>query len=442
MFSFASALRFVCLTGLSMLGGTASAVLLELRVESVEPFVDGKAFGEAGPYERIVATARGELDPADPRDAVIELLDAAPRNERGLVTYETDVVILAPVGGSEVLLYDVTNRGSKVGLGLMNDVGFLRGASGDPYTREVGNGFLLERGYALVWSGWDPTVPERPDAMRATLPVALVNGLPVEGRVRDEFTFGIFPAEVPPSARLSYSALRDRPAALSVRQRERDVPRELAATDWEWVDDEHIALRKGDFEPAALYDFRYTAAGPPVLGMGFAITRDLVSFLRNDAKDAAGRPNPLRGRDSPRPRFALGMGVSQAGRFLRHFVELGMNQDVRGRRVFDGLLPYISGIGKVFANHAFGQPGRTAGQHIGRLFPENWYPFAYAAVRDPLTGGNAGLLRGDGFDPKILEVNTESQTNPSLVEKDPYFKGWLYRILPTDPESDMQWLSL
>jgi glycine cleavage system H protein len=43
---------------------------------------------------------------------------------------------------------------------------------------------------------------------------------------------------------------------------------------------------------------------------------------------------------------------------------------------------------------------------------------------------------------KILEVNAEAQSNPSLVEKDPYFKGWLYRILPSDPESNLQWLSL
>ncbi len=42
----------------------------------------------------------------------------------------------------------------------------------------------------------------------------------------------------------------------------------------------------------------------------------------------------------------------------------------------------------------------------------------------------------------ILEVNTEAQSNPSLVEKDPYFRGWLYRILPSNPESDLRWLSL
>jgi CheY-like chemotaxis protein/glycine cleavage system H lipoate-binding protein len=43
---------------------------------------------------------------------------------------------------------------------------------------------------------------------------------------------------------------------------------------------------------------------------------------------------------------------------------------------------------------------------------------------------------------KILEVNEEAQSMPSLVEKDPYFKGWLFRILPSNPESNLQWLSL
>jgi len=43
---------------------------------------------------------------------------------------------------------------------------------------------------------------------------------------------------------------------------------------------------------------------------------------------------------------------------------------------------------------------------------------------------------------RILEVNEQAQTSPSLVEKDPYFRGWLYRILPSNPASDLQWLSL
>jgi hypothetical protein len=36
-------------------------------------------------------------------------------------------------------------------------------------------------------------------------------------------------------------------------------------------------------------------------------------------------------------RHALAFGVSQSGRFLRHFLELGMNEDGHGRRVFDGV---------------------------------------------------------------------------------------------------------
>jgi CheY-like chemotaxis protein/glycine cleavage system H lipoate-binding protein len=43
---------------------------------------------------------------------------------------------------------------------------------------------------------------------------------------------------------------------------------------------------------------------------------------------------------------------------------------------------------------------------------------------------------------KILEVNADAQSTPSLVEKDPYFRGWLYQILPSNPESELKWLSL
>ena len=42
----------------------------------------------------------------------------------------------------------------------------------------------------------------------------------------------------------------------------------------------------------------------------------------------------------------------------------------------------------------------------------------------------------------ILEVNENALSDPSLVERDPYFRGWLYRILPLNPASDLQWLSL
>lgn len=43
---------------------------------------------------------------------------------------------------------------------------------------------------------------------------------------------------------------------------------------------------------------------------------------------------------------------------------------------------------------------------------------------------------------RILETNEGAVADPALVEKDPYFKGWLYRILPSNPESNLRWLAL
>ena len=33
---------------------------------------------------------------------------------------------------------------------------------------------------------------------------------------------------------------------------------------------------------------------------------------------------------------------------------------------------------------------------------------------------------------RILEIHTELSTQPTIVEKDPYFEGWLYRVIPQD----------
>ena len=134
---------------------------IESRVHTVEPFAEGQAFAEAGSYLRIRGVAKGELDPAMPENRVIVDLAKAPRNARGFVECETDFFILRPADPSRtsgVLVYDVTNRGSKRIFQLLDDA---RSApiddANDPKTaREAGLGFLLGRGYSLVWSGWDP----------------------------------------------------------------------------------------------------------------------------------------------------------------------------------------------------------------------------------------------------------------------------------------------
>ena len=135
--------------------------------------------------------------------------------------------------------------------------------------------------------------------------------------------------------------------------------------------------------------------------MGFAATRDFVSFLRYERVDPKGTANPAMGAggESARPHHALMFGISQSGRFVRNFIELGMNKDVSGRRVFDGALAHTAGAGKVFANTTFAEPGRTATQHEDRLYPENWFPFSTATETDPASGRTGSLFRGDGSDP-------------------------------------------
>lgn len=38
---------------------------------------------------------------------------------------------------------------------------------------------------------------------------------------------------------------------------------------------------------------------------------------------------------------------------------------------------------------------------------------------------------------RIVGQNPELAANPAMVEKDPYFSGWLYRIIPSDPEYEL-----
>lgn len=41
---------------------------------------------------------------------------------------------------------------------------------------------------------------------------------------------------------------------------------------------------------------------------------------------------------------------------------------------------------------------------------------------------------------RIIEINEELSQNKTLIEKDPYFRGWLYRIIPNDIEYELKQL--
>ena len=106
---------------------------------------------------------------------------------------------------------------------------------------------------------------------------------------------------------------------------------------WRFTGPATITL-DGGFEAGRIYDVVYRARDPRVVGVGLAGTRDLVSFFKH-ATAADGNP-------TPGLRHAIGWGVSQTGRFLRHFVYEGFNEDEHGRIVFDGVFDQVGGAGR------------------------------------------------------------------------------------------------
>jgi hypothetical protein len=339
---------------------TVPARVVAVRIDRVETFAAGTAFGDTGGYERVVGIARGELDPADPRNKVIVDIDRAPRNAAGMVEYETDLFILRPPipPRATANCCSATNRGNK---GVTNRLNRTtpKDDRNDPATlAQAGDGFLFRRGYTIAWAGWDPDSPKASAGMTIRIPA-----LPdVEREIRDEF---VSATRGPPEAqfRLSYAAAPPDPAAarLTKRARAADPPIEVPAGQWRFIDTRSIALLPEGTMPApgVIYDLTYRARSPWVSGIGFAAQRDVVAFLKSNADDAAGARNPAGGRIEA----AIGFGVSQSGRFLRDFIKLGFNQDEAGRKVFDGVLSHIAGIGGVFLNAEFAQPFRTRTQH-------------------------------------------------------------------------------
>lgn len=408
------------------------AAITEIRITKQERFADGASFGETGPYVRIAGWAKGELDPRDARNRVIVNLERAPRNARGQVEYEVEFYLMRPADmamGSGVLYYDVTNRGRKFLLPWLQDaVPTSPGGLNEPATlAHAGNALVFRRGYSVLWSGWDPDAPTAANGMTIRIPVATAGGAPIVQRIRDEIQIATRGPGDGSEAKLSYDAASlDRGRAnLSVRAREADPAVVIPSDGWEYTDSRTIRLLPAGtkFKPGWIYDFHYPAKDPKVLGIGLAATRDLVSFLRYEKRDSKGTPNPLLDADGRIPiRHALTAGISQAGRYLRDHIAFGFNQDLRRRKVFDGALAHISGIGRVFINEPFAQPNRTNTQHEDHHMPENGFPFAHGVLVDPVSGRRGGLLRRDGFDPLVIEVNTSTeywQKGASLLHTDP-----------------------
>jgi hypothetical protein len=374
-----------------------------IDIKTRGPYAEGMTFGGVGAYEQLDGTVHFAVDPADPANSLITDLELAPRNAAGLVEFSADFRILKPVDagkGSRKLFFDVVNRGNPLSLTNINST--TRADLTGP-----GNGFLMRRGYTQVWCGWQHDVPEAPGFLRINVP----NAAGVEGRIAVTFQ----PNEaattqmVSDRGHLPYpaSGLEQPGAELTVHEYDGGPATMIPRSDWSFgrleggnvtPDATHICMAAG-FQPGKVYQCIYTTATAPVVGLGMAAVRDLISHLRySDSQN-----NPCAG-DIQR---VLAFGSSQSGRFLRHMLLLAMNQDEDDRTVFDGIIANIAGGRRGEFNQRFGQPSNLVEASTGSVFP-----FADIDQTDPETGQTDGLLtrlKARAKVPKIFLTNTSSE---------------------------------
>jgi hypothetical protein len=401
-----------------------------LHIEERSIVADGEAFGRAGAYEKLVGTIDFALDPEHPQNAIITDIEHAPRTKGGLVAYSTDFYLLMPADPSRwnhKVVYDVNNRGNKLVLGQLQDA---TGGNNPISAEDFGNGFLMEQGYAILWVGWEGDRLPGESIITIRVPVASGDdGAPITQEIAVEYFDDLhFPPDgsvscLPLSGSAnfhSYPAVESEMEEARLWVRDSDSPRppgveipqgDLVPEDgWSFASATEVCL-DGGFQGGKVYELNYVAQDPLVLGLGYAATRDAISFFRHADADEAATPNPLAAGKGVR--HVLGWGASQSGAYLRDFLYQGFNEDLAGRRVMDGVQVHIAGalLGQG-ENYRFGQLNPWSDQHRGRIYPNVTFPFNYGVRENPLVA--EGIVDGPRFD-GILK---RPETDPLVIQTD------------------------
>src|SRR3984957_16431027 len=121
--------------------------------EKGAPAFAGASFGTAGQYETIAGRAFGELDPNDPKNALIQDIKLAPRNAKGMVEYTATFQLVKPIDmtkASHLMWHDVRTRAGRLAIvpaeRATGAVGLSSGWQGDAAGRTVpgpGNDYVL-----------------------------------------------------------------------------------------------------------------------------------------------------------------------------------------------------------------------------------------------------------------------------------------------------------
>jgi Alpha/beta hydrolase domain len=410
---------------------SSDARVVRFVVEQQRSFADGMAFGDTGPYERLDGRAYMEVDPRDPLNAGIVNLDKAPRNDRGTVEFSTPIYILKPVDmarGNGKIFYTINNRGNKISIGRFN----FATESNDPLTAaHAGDGFLMRLGYTIVDAGWQGDVAPGNNRLFPDLPVGTQpDGSPIVAAVRIEYSdrtipqAGTFTLTLEGSTAFrSYETAHTDTAHSTLTVRDSvDGPKVPIPSD-RWAfgtcptgeaslvpTTTDICLFDG-FRADQLYELIYPAKNPIVMGLGYAVTRDVGSFLRYETQDEEGSPNPLAlSPTSVGIRRAYSLGVSSTGMYQRDFLYLGFNEDEAFRKVFDVVWVHTPGTHRLFANVEFADPNTYSRQDDRHDFLSTSYPpLTFAVTTDPVSGIRDGILRRPATDPLVFQSVTGTE---------------------------------
>jgi hypothetical protein len=388
--------------------GGLRAEVVRVVIEERADVLEGRAFGGVGAYEKLIGRVYFVFDPDNPMNAHIVDLAGAPRNADGLVEAWANFMVLQPKdpsGGARTALLEVSNRGGKAILSYFNGA---RGSRNPELEEHFGDGLLMRQGLTLIWVGWQHDVPDQDYIMKSHLPVA-VGAEPLRGLVRSDWTVD----QATSSLGLGHRAQIAYPVAdpshpdnvLTVRDG-RMAPRQVISRD-EWsfareqdgrvVDDPTSVYMENGFEAGKIYEMVYVAEDPVVVGLGLAIVRDMMSYAKygDDAVFHVDR--------------GIAIGISQTGRFLRHFVYQGFNTDEQDRKVYDGIMAHTAGAGRGSFNHRFAQPSRDAHRYSAFFYPTDIFPFTSRTQTDTETGWTDGLFAhqlNDAHLPRIFYTNT------------------------------------
>jgi hypothetical protein len=422
------------LISLIVLGGIASSAdarVVRFIVQQRQPFAAGRSFGTVGAYERLDGTAYFEVDPRDPLNAVIVNLDKAPRNSRGMVEFSAPFLMLKPLDvtrGNRKLFYTINNRGNAISIGRFN---FARDTNNPLTSEDAGDGFLMRLGYTIVDAGWQGDVVPGNNRLFPSFPVPVqADGSPIVAPVRIEYSDRTIPRagaftltlEGSPNFR-SYETADTNTvhSTLSVQESVQGARVPILPDRWAFgtcsggrdtlkPNTTNICLFDG-FRSDKLYELTYPAKNPIVMGLGYAVTRDVASFLRSRTQDDAGNPNPLAaGLTEVGVRRAYSLGVSSTGMYQREFLYLGFNEDESHHKVFDALWASVPGTQRLFANVEFADPNTYSRQDDRHEFLSTSYPpFAFAMTRDPVSGRRDGILKRPTTDPLVIQTVTENE---------------------------------